>query len=146
MPSLPYLASLLLAGASVVACSGAPGSPAPTETHKTMTTPAAHVALTPEHAAFSLTRGDDFSVGLASAAGGGYQWHLQEGFDARVVRLKGQRSGELPPNAPLGKFADEIFDFEAVGSGETTLVFTLYRVWEGPERAVQTRRHAVTVH
>ena len=84
-------------------------------------------------------------MGLASAGGGGYEWHLEEGFDARVVNLKGQRVGELPANAPLGKFADEIFDFEAVGAGETTLVFTLYRGWEGPSRAVQTRRYPVTV-
>ena len=74
-----------------------------------------------------------------------YEWHLVEGFDSRVVRLKGQRRGEVPPGNLVGAVADEIYDFEAAGAGQTTLVFAQYRDWEGPTRAVETLRYPVTV-
>jgi hypothetical protein len=101
--------------------------------------------VTPANQTFTITRGQTSSVGLPSAGDGGYQWHLEESYDRGVVRLKGQRSGEMPANAPTGRFADEIFDFEGLAPGRTTLVFSNYRSWEGPTRAVETRRYTITV-
>jgi predicted secreted protein len=146
MPSTFQLAAWLLVGASVMACSGrAPSQPTPDPAAKP--TPAANqaVTLTPQSYTFNVTRGQTFSVGLKSAGGGGYKWYLDEGFNKSVVRLKAQRVGELPADAALGKFADEIFDFEGVAPGEVTLTFAQYRPWEGPTRAVETRRYPVTV-
>ena len=144
MPSIVHLATWLLVGASVVACSGRyAGSVVPAGNETAV--PNQPTAVTPQSQTFSLSRGQTFSIGMPSAGGGGYEWHLEETFDRRVVRLKGQRAGELPANAPLGKFADEIFDFEGLAPGQTTLVFSQYRSWEGPSRAVETRRFPVTV-
>lgn len=142
MPASFQTAALILLGLSLMACSsGSPLSPdaqggAPSGQSQ---------ARTPENAAFQLTRGQRFSVVLPSAGSGGYQWHLVDGHDVNVAKLAGTRVGTLPPDAMPGRFADEIFDFVAVASGQTTLTFAQYREWEGPSRAVETRRHVVTV-
>jgi hypothetical protein len=134
------LTALLLVSASLMACSGRAAAILPPEENTVKPT-----AVTPQNATFSVARGATVTVGLKSAGGGGYEWHLVEGFDSRVVRLKGQRRGEVPPGNLVGAFADEIYDFEATGAGQTTLVFAQYRDWEGPTRAVETLRYPVTV-
>lgn len=137
------LAACLLTGAMLTACNAQNAlqqSPATTNTQSTGAT-----AVTAPNTTLTITRGGTASVGLPSAAGGGYTWHLVQDFDTRLVRLKGQRAGTQPANAPLGKFADEIFDFEGLASGQTTLTFSQYRDWEGPTRATETRRFPVTV-
>jgi hypothetical protein len=137
------LAAWLLVGASLVACS----SRAPlTQTQSSVQTDSSGAtAVTAPNTPLTITRGGVASVGLPSAGGGGYAWHLETTFDSRLVRLKEKRYGEQPANAPLGKFADEIFDFEGLAAGTTTLVFSQYRDWEGPSRATETRRFPVTV-
>jgi predicted secreted protein len=144
MPSIAHLATWLLVGASLAGCSGArvmsiipTGNETPVTNQPT--------AVTPQSQTFSISRGQTITIGLTSAGAGGYEWHLDEGFDTRVVRLKSKRAGELPANAPLGKFADEIFEFEGVAAGQATLSFSQYRSWEGPSRAVETRRYPVTI-
>lgn len=129
------IALTLLLGA---ACSGRPWGASPAEVP---------MAITPADHQFRPVRGETFSVVLKSAAAGGYQWHLVPGHDARVARLLNQRTGELPAAHPplAGRFADEIFDFEAAGSGETTLEFRQYRAWEGPAPTNTTARFRVVV-
>lgn len=134
------LTGLLLIAASVMACSGRSSTQLPTEE-----TPVKSNAITPQNTTFSVTRGQTVTIGLKSAGGGGYAWHLVEGFDTRVVRLKGKRAGEVPPGNLLGAFADEIYDFEATGAGQTTLIFSQYRDWEGPTKSDETLRFPVTV-
>lgn len=143
MPSIVHLATWLLVGATLAGCSGRAvvTQPAGNETPVTNQP----TAVTPQSQTFSVSRGQTITIGLTSAGGGGYEWHLDEGFDTRVVRLKSKRAGELPANAPLGKFADEIFEFEGVAAGQATLSFSQYRSWEGPSRAVESRRYPVTV-
>ena len=138
MAPILHLAVCLLVAASSLGCSGRyAGAVEPAAKEPT--------AVTPQNQTFSLSRGQTFTIGLPSAGGGGYEWHLEETYDTRVVRLNDQRRGELPANSPLGKFADEIFDFEGLAPGQTTVVFSQYRAWEGPERAIETRRFPVTV-
>ena len=135
-------AALILIGCSLLACSGG----GPTQPNSPGGTPAGQSqSRTPEGAAFQVSPGERFSVVLPSAGAGGYQWHLAEGHDQSVARLQGTRVGALPPDAMPGRFADEIFDFVAAGSGKTTLTLVQYREWEGPEKAVGTRTHVVTV-
>lgn len=142
MPVTLQTAALILIGCSLLACSG--GSP--TQPDSPGGTPAGQSqARTPEGAAFQVSQGERFSVILPSAGAGGYQWHLVEGYDEKVARPAGTRVGALPPEPMPGRFADEIFDFVAAASGRTTLTFAQYREWEGPEKAVGTRTHVVTV-
>ncbi|MFP5503537.1 MAG: protease inhibitor I42 family protein [Candidatus Sericytochromatia bacterium] len=131
-------AALILIGCSLLACSG--GSPTQPDSPGGQSQ-----ARTLEGAAFQVSPGERFSVVLPSAGAGGYQWHLAEGHDQSVARLQGTRVGALPPDVMPGRFADEIFDFVAAASGRTTLTFVQYREWEGPEKAVGTRTHVVTV-
>jgi predicted secreted protein len=141
------LAAWLLIGASVMACSNrmpsAPANPQPQPGASAV--PTQTTSVTPSDTPFTLNRGQTFTVGLKSSGDGGYQWHLVESYDTRVVRLKGQRTADLPQNAPLGKFADELYDFEGLAPGQTTLTFALYRSWEGPTKAAETRRYPVTI-
>lgn len=140
---------LLFLGATLMACRGnvppQPGLPGSGSTGGTGAPANQSATPTPVSVAFTPTVNQVFSVVLPSSGDGGYQWHLQEGADARVVKLKGQRTGTLPTNAAPGRFADEIFDFDALAAGKTTLVFINYRPWEGPAQAVETRRYEVNV-
>lgn len=138
MPTPLHLVPLLAASAVLIACNGAVPPSSPSSARTT-------TQVTPNNKTFAIAARDRFSIVLPSAGSGGYQWHLSESADSRVVRLVGTRVGDLPKDAPLGRFADEIFDFEGVGAGTTTLVFLNYREWEGPSRAVETRTYPVTV-
>jgi hypothetical protein len=93
-----------------------------------------------------------FSVVLPGIASTGYQWFLKSDYDASVIELVKQRTGDAPGSrpgdpAPLvgGPTADEIFDFRALKAGETVLTFERYRGWLGPQSTVETRRHSVSV-
>lgn len=146
MSTMLQLVFTALAGSMLLACTN--GNPLASGDPEATRGASASEPLpqTPRNQAFTVRSGASFSVVLPSSGGGGYQWSLaDEGFDSRVVRLKGKRTGALPAQPMPGKFADEIFDFEGVASGKTTLIFQLYREWEGPSRAVETRSHAVTV-
>lgn len=96
--------------------------------------------------AFHPSVGQAFSVALPGHGTEGYEWHLDTGFNAAMLTTSGtSRLGSLPTGAPLGQSAPEIFDFTANGSGQTTLHFSLYRPWEGADKASDGRAFTVTV-
>jgi hypothetical protein len=137
MPHPAIFTTLLLGSALLLACNSSVAT--------SNSVPKATSQVTPTNKTLSVSRGETLSIVLPSAGAGGYQWHLVETYDARVVALKANRVGELPANSPPGKFADEIFDFQGLMAGDVSLTFLNYRSWEGPEQAVETRRYAVTV-
>ena len=138
MPTPFQLLSLAAASAIMLACTGVTG------TSNAATRPTTQT-VTPNNKTFTIARAETFTIVLPSAGAGGYQWHLADSVDKRVVRLKGTRVGELPANSPPGRFADEIFDFEGLAAGSTTIVLLNYRSWEGPSQAIETRTYPVTV-
>lgn len=144
MSVLPY-ALVVAAGLAVVACTdrGMPGASATPANLNGQPQPLSTV--TPANATMTVAKGQVLSVALPSAGDGGYAWHLETTYDTRLLAPKGERRGERPANAPLGKFADEIFDFQALAPGTTQLTFSQYRPWEGPQSATETRRIAVTI-
>lgn len=109
-------------------------------------TPAARMTPTPQAASLTVAREQTFSIVLEGLASAGYEWTLQEGYDTRVVRPKGEkRYGELAANPLPGSSASEIFEFQAVAAGQATLVFVNKRPWEAPSKDDQTRRFTLTV-
>ncbi len=134
-----FLAAMLATIPALLACSGRatvnPGG----------ATPVARMTPTPQAQALTATRDQTFTVVLEGLASAGYEWTLQEGYDTRVVRPKGEkRYGELANPLP-GSSATEIFEFQAVAAGQATLVFVNRRPWEAPSPDDQTRRYTVTV-
>jgi hypothetical protein len=102
--------------------------------------------------AFTPAVNQTFSVSLPSKMDGGYQWHLLTTFDSHVVTAVGlgsantaSRTGVKPAGGLLGAFAPEIFDFKALAAGKTTLSFSLYRSFEGPDKAGAPTTFTVTV-
>ena len=139
MFAIQPLGAALLAAALLTACRGpvsVPGNPG---------TPVAAVTPTPQAASLTPARDQSFSVVLEGHAAGGYEWVLQEGYDTRVVKLKGKRIGELPAQPMPGVSASEIFDFQALSAGQTTLTYALIRSWEGAKADSELRKFTVTV-
>ena len=72
--------------------------------------------------------GEQFSVVLESNPTTGYQWEVGE-IDRMVLK---QLSAEYDADTPqlAGSGGAEIFTFEAIGTGETSLTFIYRRSWE----------------
>jgi hypothetical protein len=149
------LATLVVAGALLVACSGRSPAPVPANGQpagsSTQQSTGADGLTLPDFA-FTPARGAAFTIALKGYGTSGYQWHLVDGFDRGVVAQQqpgeggtASRMGNAPSGGLVGASAPEIFDFKAMGPGRTALRFSLYRSWEGPAAATETRSFSVTV-
>ena len=78
-----------------------------------------------------FTVGEKFSVALASNPTTGYQWEVSE-TDESVLKLLDLVYKANIPKA-IGSGGKEIFTFEAVGPGETTLTLIYHQPWEKRE-------------
>lgn len=142
MAHIPSFLLLAAVASALFACHGSVGA-APNGTN--VPVPSARMTPTPQAASLTPGRNQTFSVVLDGLGATGYAWHLQEGFDTRVLASAGQRYGELPNQPLAGQSAPEIFDFKTAGAGTTTLTFVAYREWEGPAKDNEARRFTVTV-
>lgn len=105
------------------------------------------LAVTPPNSPITVHQGQSFTIGLSGQGGaaGGYTWHLVASYNTAIVNNTDNRPGTLPANAQPGQFADTIYDFQGLQPGSTTLVFSEYRSWEGPTKAIATQSYPVTV-
>jgi hypothetical protein len=95
---------------------------------------------------FTISKGQTFSIVLPGHSTEGLKWALATGFDIKVVSGTGQsRPGTKPANAGNGVSPPQVFDFTAVGSGPTTLVFDLLTPYDPKKAAAETRKFAVNV-
>ena len=122
------LVALGLAGCSAIGRAGASELPAATE----------------------VAPGGRFDVRLESNPTTGYAWALRAGADSGVVRLVGSRFvPPVPPAgggpAPVGQGGHEVFSFEAVAPGRTTLDFAYARSWEKGVAPIKVVEHVVRV-
>jgi len=84
--------------------------------------------------------GDSVMVSLVSNPSTGFQWGLAEISDESVMEQVNQEftlpehDKPLPPGTP----GEEIWTFEAIGSGTSTLSMEYSRPWDGGEKAVET--------
>lgn len=92
----------------------------------------------------TIVVGQELATELVFSAGTGYAW-IATGFDADVLRLKGQQSKSEAPDGVVGGQMAEHFVFEGVAPGETTIVFELRRPWETDVAPADTRTMKVRV-
>jgi predicted secreted protein len=74
-------------------------------------------------------------VDLPTNPSTGYDWHLEE-LDQRIVAFRGKFYYGF--SGLYGSPCRVIWLFETLDYGETNLVLKYYRIWEGPESAIDT--------
>ncbi len=80
--------------------------------------------------AIEATPGETFVIALASNPTTGFVW--EPDFDARRLKLLSREF--QPQSARIGAGGEERFHFQALGSGETEVLFELRRAWEPEAR------------
>ena len=83
-------------------------------------------------------------VTLDSNATTGYEWRLAEDVDENVLRLVNSEYS-APETTLVGAGGQEVWTFEAVGAGETTISLEYVRPWEEGVPAVDTFQLTVVV-
>jgi hypothetical protein len=95
---------------------------------------------------FTVSKNVVFSVVLPGHATEGYKWVLATGFDLKVASGTGQsRPGPKAAGAANGVSAAQVFDFTAVGTGQTTLSFDLVMPSDAQKASVENRKFSVNV-
>ena len=79
--------------------------------------------------------GDVIQVELDGAGGTGYWWYAT-GLDAARAELVSEETKAPSDKKLLGGPTRGIWRFKAKEPGKTDLTMKYYRVWEGPEKAV----------
>ena len=93
--------------------------------------------------------GDEFSVNLCSNPTTGFQWLEEvENSAPDVVAQISHEFGEAPEKgkpAPLGNPSGQIWTFQALKNGTSTLSFEYSRNWEGGEKGAWTYKLTLEV-
>ena len=77
--------------------------------------------------------GEQFSVVLESNPTTGYRWEVGEIDRTKIKQLGAEYDADSKSPLIVGSGGAEIFTFEAVGAGETTLTLVYRRSWEDVE-------------
>jgi inhibitor of cysteine peptidase len=88
--------------------------------------------------------GTRFAVELDANATTGFRWRLGRPLDERVVRLRGTAYRLQEPQR-TGSGGTEVWTFEAVAPGRTSILFEYVRPWERETPPVRTRTVVVEV-
>jgi len=92
-----------------------------------------------------ITIGQSFSVQMRNPASGGYLFREPE-FAKNILQMQDQQSISPPENSKIaGDFGRMIYIFKAVASGNTEIVFRIYRPWEHDVPAQEYQRVKVVV-
>ena len=74
-------------------------------------------------------RGEDF-LELAANATTGYEWMMQPGTDETILQLQSSRYQGPGDTGAVGQGGTQVFVFEAVGVGTTSVLIHYQRSWE----------------
>jgi len=92
----------------------------------------------------SLKVGEVVEIALSASGAAGYMWYFNH-LDPKYLELTGEESrvpsGERLTGAPLTK----IWRLRARKEGETEMDMSLYRVWEGKEKAIDSFKIKVKI-
>jgi len=92
-----------------------------------------------------VTIGDSFTVTLCSNPTTGFEWEEAVISDTSVLR-ETEREFQAPgPGAPTGAAGKEVWTFEALKQGASTVSMAYSRPWEGGEKGVWTFSLTVVV-
>ena len=88
--------------------------------------------------------GEQVTVALTSPGDSGYSnWTIASTPDSGVVAWTSSEHQAPPSGAGPGNFGTDVFDFEAVAAGSTSVVATAVRPWSGETLTFSV---TVTVH
>ena len=93
----------------------------------------------------SLTAGDTLRVVLASNASTGYQWTADAQISDRGVLTRTSHQTVAPSDAKPGAAGTEVWTFDSIKTGLTTLTTTYGQPWPGGTKDAWTFTAAVTV-
>ncbi len=88
--------------------------------------------------------GARFAVELDANATTGFRWRLGRPLDERVVRLRGT-AYRVEDAQRTGSGGTEVWTFEAVAPGRTSILFEYVRPWERETPPVRSRTVVVEV-
>jgi len=91
-----------------------------------------------EERVIEATVDDYFAVSLESNPTTGYKWEAD--FDADYLELQGEEYTTHIKEQIVGAGGTEIFTFKALKRGETEIVFSYKRPWEGGEEKKQIHK------
>ena len=78
--------------------------------------------------------GDVFQIELEGIGGTGYWWHVTE-MDRGLLELLSEDT-RVSSEKKVGGPVTGVWRFKALAAGKTGLVMKYYRIWEGPDKAV----------
>ncbi len=85
--------------------------------------------------------GDQLTVALTSHGDSGYSnWTIARAPDSGILLSTSSEHQPPPPTAGAGNFGTDVFNFQAVATGNTSAVASAVRSWSG-----ETLTFAVTV-
>jgi predicted secreted protein len=82
-----------------------------------------------------MKSGDVIQIELSGSGGTGYWWYVTK-MDSKYAELVSEETNPPPDKKLLGGPTKGIWRFKAKEPGKTDLIMKYYRVWEGPEKAV----------
>lgn len=91
--------------------------------------------------------GESFTVSLCSNPSTGYSWSEDVGYDRAVLELADREfvSGTAASPPAVGAAGSEVFTFEVIGKGSTTIEMTYGRSFEPDQPPAWTYRLPVLV-
>ena len=132
-------AILVLSALSVTACSNKPGT-------VTWAVPIDNFMNKPDHSdEIEVPVGDTFILKLGSNMTTGFQWGEEAGIsNGDVLKQTGYEFTE-PDTGTVGAAGQEVWTFEALKKGTTTVSMSYDQLWEGGEKGEWTYEITVTV-
>ena len=88
--------------------------------------------------------GDVIQVELSGAGATGYWWYVT-GLDSARIELLSEETSPPSDKKLLGGPVTGVWRFRAKEPGKTDLTMKYYRVWEGPEKAVDQFSVTLTI-
>jgi inhibitor of cysteine peptidase len=97
-------------------------------------------------APIEVAAGKEFSISLKSNPTTGYRWQLAKPADETMLKLvKSGYQADPHPAGMVGVGGKEVWTFNAVNPGKTTLEFKYVRSWEKDKPPAQTAKYEVVV-
>ena len=91
----------------------------------------------------SVKKGNTFSVRLDANATTGYTWRLAKPLDPKLIHLLAS-DYEANPGTMMGVGGFEVWTFDAIEAGATTISFEYIRPWE--ENSVPAKQKLIKVN
>ncbi|PKL78084.1 MAG: hypothetical protein CVV27_03945 [Candidatus Melainabacteria bacterium HGW-Melainabacteria-1] len=104
--------------------------------------------LTSAEASIQVLAGQNFTLVLPSlGANPNYKWVLQAGYDTALLRFDREReaASEFAGPAPRGYAPNRVFEFTALASGRSELLFVQEPVATGIAPTSSSRRYPVEI-